>query len=143
MTKDAADYPRRFSPVVRCEIVAPEDKVHLLRTKWVHRRKKEGEEEMRMTTVAARDNGSSPQGEEGRSVAKAMLCGCGRYLEATDDDGLVAEVLVHRGREHPAAALADEEQVRQVVGAHAYKVEYVAQYAGGAGPDEEFGLEPY
>lgn len=76
-------------------------------------------------------------------MAKAMLCGCGQRLEATDEDGLMVEVRGHRRLEHPAAALADEEQVRQVVGTHTYKVEYVAPYAGGEGPDEEFGLEPY
>ena len=76
-------------------------------------------------------------------MAEAMLCGCGKRLEAPDKDGLVVEVLAHRSQVHPAAGLAAEEQVRQFVGTHTYKVEYVAPYAGGDGPDEEFGLEPY
>ncbi len=75
---------------------------------------------------------------------KAMLCGCGRHLEAQSDDGLVREALAHRRQEH-AMFVADEERVRRVVEENAYRLEYAAPYAHvhGEGPDEEFGPEPY
>ena len=80
---------------------------------------------------------------EGRnSDMRAMLCGCGRHLEAASDNGLVREALAHRRQEHPLA-VTDEELVRRVVADNAYGMEYVAVYAGGEGPDEEFGPEPY
>ena len=73
---------------------------------------------------------------------KAMLCGCGRRLEARNNDGLVREALAHRGREH-SMYVADEEYVRRVVEENAYRLEHAAPYADGEGPDEEFGPEPY
>ena len=73
---------------------------------------------------------------------RAMLCGCGRRLEAASDDGLVREALVHRSREH-AMYVADEEHVRRTVEENAYGLERAAPYANGQGPDEEFGPEPY
>ena len=73
---------------------------------------------------------------------KVMLCGCGRRLEATGDDGLVREALAHRSQEH-AMYVADEEHVRRVVEEHVYRLERSAPYADGEGPDEEFGPEPY
>ncbi len=75
---------------------------------------------------------------------KAMLCGCGKRLEAASDDALVREALVHRSREH-AMYVADEEPIRRVVKKNAYRLEYAAPYAHmhGEGPDEEFGPEPY
>ena len=72
---------------------------------------------------------------------RAMLCGCHRHLEA-DDEGLFQEVLDHLKRNHPVVTLTDE-QIRQTVAAHAYRLEYAAPYAGGEGPDEEFEPEPY
>ncbi|MDP9457810.1 MAG: DUF1059 domain-containing protein [Actinomycetota bacterium] len=73
---------------------------------------------------------------------KAMLCGCGRHLEAANDDGLVRETLAHRRQEH-ATSVTDEKLVRRVVAENAYRLEHVAPYADGEGPDEEFGPEPY
>ncbi|MDP9440549.1 MAG: hypothetical protein M3P49_17715 [Actinomycetota bacterium] len=73
---------------------------------------------------------------------KAMLCGCGRRLEARNEEGLVRETLAHRGREH-ATYEADEEHVRRIVEENAYALEHAAPYTGGEGPDEEFGPEPY
>ncbi len=73
---------------------------------------------------------------------KAMLCACGCRLEANGDAGLVREALAHRSREH-ATSVSDEKLVRRVVAENAYRLEYVAPYAGGEGPDEEFGPEPY
>ena len=74
-------------------------------------------------------------------MVKALRCGCGRRLEAKDDEELFGRMLEHLRGEHPAAAFGDG-QVRSSV-AHSYKLEYAAPYAGGAGPDEEFGPEPY
>lgn len=73
---------------------------------------------------------------------RAMLCGCGRRLEAVGEDGLVREALAHRRQEH-AISIAEEEQVRRIVEENAYKLEHAAPYADGDGPDEEFGPEPY
>ena len=73
---------------------------------------------------------------------KAMLCGCGRRLEATCKDGLVREALAHRSREH-AMYVADEEHIRRVAEENAYGLEHSAPYADGEGPDEEFDPEPY
>ena len=81
---------------------------------------------------------------ERRTSMQAMLCGCGRRLEAVNDEGLVREALSHQRREH-AIYVADEEPVRRVVKENAYRLEYAAPYAYvyGEGPDEEFGPEPY
>ena len=64
-------------------------------------------------------------------------------MEACDEEGLVIEVLAHLGREHPGMEQA-EARVHERVAAHSYRYEYLEEvYAGGAEPDEEFGLEPY
>ena len=73
---------------------------------------------------------------------KAMLCWCGRRLEADCDGGLVEEVLIHYRREH-AMAVAEGEHIRQVVKKNSYGLEYAVVYPDGEGPDEEFGPEPY
>ena len=73
---------------------------------------------------------------------RAMLCGCGEHLEAAGDEGLVREALAHRRQEH-AMYVAAEEHIRRVVEENAYTLEHAAPYAGGDGPDEEFGPEPY
>ena len=73
---------------------------------------------------------------------KAMLCGCGQRLEAIGDNGLVGEALAHYRWVH-GMAVVDGENIRRIVEENAYGLEYVAPYAGGHGPDEEFGLEPY
>lgn len=73
---------------------------------------------------------------------KAMLCGCGQRLEASSDDALVGEALAHYRLTH-GMAVVDGENVRRVVRENAYGLEHAAPYAGGAGPDEEFGPEPY
>jgi predicted small metal-binding protein len=85
------------------------------------------------------------RGERGRRISmKAMLCGCGKHLEAANDEGLVREALTHRRQEH-TMYVADAEPVRRAVKENAYRLEYAAPYAYvyGEGPDEEFGLEPY
>ena len=74
-------------------------------------------------------------------MVRALRCGCGRRLEAGDDEELFGEVAKHLRREHPATAVEDV-QVRAFV-THAYKLEHAAPYAGGEGPDEGFGPEPY
>ena len=76
-------------------------------------------------------------------MRRALLCGCGCHLEAWDEEGLVSGVLAHQGREHPGMEQA-EARIRERVAAHSYRYEYLEEvYAGGAEPDEEFGLEPY
>ena len=74
-------------------------------------------------------------------MVRALRCGCGRRLEAGNDEELFGEVSKHLRREHPATAMKDG-QVRAFV-SHAYKLEHASPYAGGEGPDEEFGPEPY
>lgn len=74
-------------------------------------------------------------------MVKALRCGCGRKLEAGNDEELFGRVSNHLRREHPSTALEDG-QVRAFV-SHAYTLERSAPYAGGEGPDEEFGPEPY
>lgn len=74
----------------------------------------------------------------------ALLCGCGRHLEAWDEGELSREILIHLGREHPSIEQQEEAQVRELVAAHSYRYECVEEvYAGRAEPDEEFGLDPY
>lgn len=73
---------------------------------------------------------------------RAMLCGCRRRVVARDEEKLVEEVLDHLTREHPAPE-AGPEWVRQAVKAHSYRIEYPKAYAYAAGPEEEFGPEPY
>ena len=75
-------------------------------------------------------------------MRRALLCGCGRHLEASDEEALFSEVLAHLGREHPMME-PGEAQVRQHVAARSYSYECVEVYAGDAEPDEEFGLNPY
>ena len=72
---------------------------------------------------------------------RALRCGCGRRLEAAGDEGLLALVREHFGREHAEASLG-EERLRGMV-AHAFALEYASVYGDGEGPDEEFGPEPY
>ena len=72
----------------------------------------------------------------------ALLCGCGRHVEAWDKEELASEVLTHLGQEHPG--MEQQAQVRERVAAHSYRYECVeGVYAGSAEPDEEFGLDPY
>lgn len=73
---------------------------------------------------------------------KALLCGCGRHLEARDDERLVREVLYHLGRDHPGVEF-DESRVRRMVSEHSFRYECVEVHAGGIGPEEGFGEEPY
>ena len=76
-------------------------------------------------------------------MQRALLCGCGRHLDASDEDELLSEVLAHLGREHPIMDIGEAQEVRQRVKAHSYLYELVEVYAGDAQPDEEFGLDPY
>ncbi len=74
----------------------------------------------------------------------ALLCGCGRHLEAWDEEELYSEVLAHLGLEHTRMVQQQQAQVRERLAAHSYRYECVeAIYAGSAEPDEEFGLDPY
>ena len=74
---------------------------------------------------------------------RAMLCGlCGCHLEATEDEQLCECAEDHIEQAHPATRV-DHQMMRRIVATHAYKMGYVAPYAGTTGPDEEFGLEPY
>jgi Protein of unknown function (DUF1059) len=75
-------------------------------------------------------------------MKRALLCGCRRRLEASDEEKLVNEVLAHLRQEHPAEGYG-EARVRERVAAHSYRYESVEVYAGGAEADEEFSLEPY
>ena len=73
---------------------------------------------------------------------RAMLCYCNRHLEAENDELLLAALRDHLAKDHPEVTIGGE-QLRQVVRAKAYDLEYVNVYGAGGGPDEEFGPEPY
>ncbi len=73
---------------------------------------------------------------------RALLCGCGRRLEANHDRKLCDQVVSHLKRDHLTAHV-DYKVAREMVASRAYKVEYAAVYTNGTVPDEEFGLEPY
>ncbi len=73
----------------------------------------------------------------------AMLCACGHRLEAADAATMRSLIQAHLSHVHPQLTPLNDEEARQVVVAHAYEIEHVDVYAGGAGPDEEFGPEPY
>ena len=73
---------------------------------------------------------------------RALLCGCGRRLEADEDEMLCERVVAHLTRDH-LSAYVDRELVRGMVADRAYKIEHVVIYPNGSGPDKEFGLEPY
>ena len=63
-------------------------------------------------------------------------------MEAWGEEELVSEVLVHLGREH-LVMKQQQAQVHERVATHSYRYEYVEEvYAGGAEPDEKFGLDP-
>ena len=57
---------------------------------------------------------------------RAMLCGCGKRLEAADDDELVRETLEHYRWEH-GMAVVDGDAIRRIVEEGAYGPE---GYAG-------------
>ena len=77
-------------------------------------------------------------------MRRALLCDCGRHLEASDEKELFSEVLAHLGREHPIMDRGEAQEVRQRVKAHSYRYELVEVYAGDAeSVEEEFGLDPY
>jgi predicted small metal-binding protein len=77
-----------------------------------------------------------------RAVLCAPLCNCRHSLRADNEEGLVERVLEHMRVHHPAAPV-EEERVREIVSTRSYGIEYVVVYAGGYGPEEELGLEPY
>ena len=78
-----------------------------------------------------------------KAMLCGSLCGCRRRLEADDDEELLHSVLAHLRDNHHVAPRKEEGRARKTVAAHAYRLEYAAPYAGGEGPDEEFGPEPY
>ena len=73
---------------------------------------------------------------------RVLLCGCGRRLEADEDERLCDQVVSHLKRDHLTPYI-DYEVAREIVTSRAYKMEYSMVYTNGPGPDEEFGLEPY
>jgi predicted small metal-binding protein len=62
------------------------------------------------------------KGRGGRLVRWALLCGCRRHLEASDEEELLGELLAHLEREHPAMEHR-KWQVRERVAAHSYRYE--------------------
>ena len=77
-----------------------------------------------------------------RAVLCASVCNCRHSLRADDDEELVGKALDHLRQRHPAVSVR-EERIREIVSTHAYDLEYAEVYAGGSGPEEEFGPEPY
>lgn len=75
-------------------------------------------------------------------MSRALLCGCGRRMEAEEDGKLCERVEAHLRQDHRTAHV-DREVVRGMVVSRAYRIEYATVYANGSGPDEEFGPEPY
>lgn len=73
---------------------------------------------------------------------RALLCGCGRRLEADQDGRLCDQVISHLKQDHRTAYI-DYEVAWEMVASRAYKLEYATIYANEAALDEEFGLEPY
>ncbi len=73
---------------------------------------------------------------------RALLCGCGRRLEAEEDGRLCERVVAHLERDHLTAHV-NQEVARGMVASRGYKLEYASVYADGTVPDEEFGPEPY
>jgi len=75
---------------------------------------------------------------------RALLCGCRRHLEGSDEEDLFGEVMEHIRREHPLMELS-EAQLREVVAAHSFGYELVEVHAGASAAvgEEEFGPEPY
>ena len=73
---------------------------------------------------------------------RALLCGCGRRLEADEDEKLCDQVVSHLKRDHLTAYI-DYGVAQKMVASRAYKIEYAVVYTNGTAPDEEFGLEPY
>jgi hypothetical protein len=72
----------------------------------------------------------------------ALLCGCGRRLEADEEEQLCGRVSVHLEEDHHASYV-DRGVVRGMVASRGYKLERAVVYANGTAPDEEFGPEPY
>jgi predicted small metal-binding protein len=68
-------------------------------------------------------------------MRRSLLCGCGRHLEAWNEERLSSEVLAHLGRVHTVMELG-EAQIRERIAAHSYRYEYVELSAGDAEPDE-------
>jgi hypothetical protein len=52
---------------------------------------------------------------------KGWDCGCGRHLEATGEEGLIAKVIYHLDVQHPEAHLTLE-QAEELAGTEAYEV---------------------
>jgi len=77
-----------------------------------------------------------------RALLCNSKCNCYRRLKAADDEELVREVLDHLRRNHPAVP-HDEVQVREIVSACAYELEYAVVYEDKDGPEKEFGPEYY
>jgi hypothetical protein len=72
----------------------------------------------------------------------ALMCGCGRRLEADEGERLCERVAAHLDRDHMSAHVY-RELVQGMVASRGYRVEYATVYTNGAAPDEEFGPEPY
>ena len=74
---------------------------------------------------------------------RAMLCACGHRLKAADEAALRGLIRAHLSHVHPQLPLLNDERAHRVVVGHDYEIEHVGVYADGAGPDKEFGPEPY
>ena len=78
---------------------------------------------------------------------QAMLCGCGRRLQASDYESLVAQVIEHLRRDHPGIRVGEVglRAVREIVAARSYRFEEVAFYQDNGADGSEKGLipEPY
>jgi predicted small metal-binding protein len=82
------------------------------------------------------------QGKGKEDRMRALLCGCGKHLEARDDKGLAGRFREHLRREHPSIILHDD-HIETIVSERAYDYERVLVYAEGERREDEFGPEPY
>lgn len=71
---------------------------------------------------------------------RAMLCGCRRRLEATDEERLLGKVVEHLRRDHRVTQI-DEVKMRETVAVNSYRFECVELPEGDA--VEGYGPDPY
>jgi hypothetical protein len=77
---------------------------------------------------------------------RALLCNCGQYLKAGDNEALFGEVRAHlkredRPREHPLGRFLEEEQVRELVSERSYALEDVHMIYAEDDDESDEGLE--
>jgi predicted small metal-binding protein len=73
---------------------------------------------------------------------RAMLCGCRRHLDATDEEELFGKVVEHLRRDHRLSRI-DEVKVKETVAGNSYRYECVELPADTAEAVEGYGPEPY